>query len=255
MDEAVDGVVEADQFGGALGGQADSGAEAGPQSLATAAQLGGEVLDAETATAELDLSPCPGDLRVDAVVVPEPRRQRGVRQPVPGESGRIVGNLLFVPAIGQPLWPLLPDVVLRQAMSSAFTRDVQIPDQFVADLRGMTYRSLTATSTASDDYLRERTETDRLTDLGVPAMVLYGSQDNVGSRTLSRTTAASPASGSRASTVATRPWSKSPAAPARSSVTSQVSTEFRKPSAAWPGPPADEHHARTCPICARMRWL
>ncbi|MEU5764079.1 alpha/beta hydrolase [Nocardia sp. NPDC047648] len=88
-----------------------------------------------------------------------------------------VGNLLFVPAIGQPLWPLLPDVVLRQAMSSAFTRDVQIPDQFVADLRGMTYRSLTATSTASDDYLRERTETDRLIDLGVPAMVLYGSQD------------------------------------------------------------------------------
>ncbi|WP_433522901.1 alpha/beta fold hydrolase [Nocardia pseudovaccinii] len=88
-----------------------------------------------------------------------------------------VGNLLFVPAIGQPLWPLLPDVVLRQAMSSAFTRDVRIPDQFVADLRGMTYRSLTATSTASNDYLRERTEPDRLTDLGVPAMVLYGTQD------------------------------------------------------------------------------
>ncbi|MFD8248493.1 alpha/beta fold hydrolase [Nocardia sp. NPDC059691] len=88
-----------------------------------------------------------------------------------------VGNLLFVPAIGQPLWPLLPDAVLRQAMSSAFTRDVRIPDQFVADLRGMTYRSLTATSTASDDYLRERSEPDRLTDLGVPAMVLYGSQD------------------------------------------------------------------------------
>ncbi len=88
-----------------------------------------------------------------------------------------IGDLLFVPAIGQPLWPLLPDFVLRQAMSSAFTRDVQIPDQFVADLRGMTYRSLTATSTASDDYLRERTEPDRLTDLGVPAMVLYGAQD------------------------------------------------------------------------------
>ncbi|MGY2125843.1 hypothetical protein ACW9HJ_30735 [Nocardia gipuzkoensis] len=54
---------------------------------------------------------------------------------------------------------------------------MQIPDQFVADLRGMTYRSLTAISTASDDHLRERSETDRLTELGVQAMVLYDSQD------------------------------------------------------------------------------
>ncbi|MEC3917653.1 alpha/beta fold hydrolase [Nocardia sp. CDC160] len=88
-----------------------------------------------------------------------------------------VGELLLNPAIGQPLWPLLPDAAIRMAMSSAFTRDVQIPDQWVSDLHGMTYRSVTATSAASDDYLTQRTEPARLTDLAIPTMVIYGTRD------------------------------------------------------------------------------
>ncbi|MCU1647720.1 MAG: alpha/beta hydrolase family protein [Nocardia sp.] len=87
------------------------------------------------------------------------------------------GTLLSIPAIGQPLWPLLPDAAIRAALSTAFTRDVHIPDQIVADVRGMTYRSLTATSDASDTYLRDRTEPDRLTDVALPTMVLFGSED------------------------------------------------------------------------------
>ncbi len=88
-----------------------------------------------------------------------------------------LGDLLFQPAIGQPLWPLLPDAVLRMSMSSAFTRDDQIPDALVADMRAMTYRSITATSDASDEYLRDRQEPDRLANLDLPAMVIYGSRD------------------------------------------------------------------------------
>jgi pimeloyl-ACP methyl ester carboxylesterase len=42
----------------------------------------------------------------------------------------------------------------------------------------MTYRSITATSDASDVYLRERREPDRLADLGLPSLVLYGSRDH-----------------------------------------------------------------------------
>jgi pimeloyl-ACP methyl ester carboxylesterase len=86
-------------------------------------------------------------------------------------------ELLFNPAIGQPLWPLLPDAAIRYALSSAFTRDVPVPERIVADVRGMTYQSLTATSNASDAYLRDRPEPDRLVDLGLPTMVIYGSKD------------------------------------------------------------------------------
>lgn len=87
------------------------------------------------------------------------------------------GDLLLEPAIGQPLWPLLPDAAIRYSLSSAFTRDVPVPERIVADVRSMTYRSLTATSHASDAYLRERPEPDRLVDLGLPTMVVYGAQD------------------------------------------------------------------------------
>ncbi|MGW4772685.1 alpha/beta fold hydrolase [Nocardia sp. NPDC004278] len=87
------------------------------------------------------------------------------------------GDLLFNPAIGQPLWPLLPDAAIRYFLSSAFTRDVPVPERIVADVRGMTYRSLTATSNASDAYLRDLPEPDQLVDLGLPTMVIYGSRD------------------------------------------------------------------------------
>lgn len=87
------------------------------------------------------------------------------------------GDLLLNPAIGQPLWPLLPDAAIRYSLNSAFTRDVPISERIVADVRGMTYRSLSATSNASDAYLRERPAPDRLVDLGLPTMVIYGSQD------------------------------------------------------------------------------
>lgn len=88
-----------------------------------------------------------------------------------------VGDLLFNPAIGQPLWPLLPDAAIRYSLSSAFTRDVPIPERIVADVRGMTYRSFTATSNASNAYLRDRAEPDRLARIGLPTMVLFGSWD------------------------------------------------------------------------------
>lgn len=85
--------------------------------------------------------------------------------------------LLSLPGLGQAVWPLLPDAAIRLALSSAFTRDVVIPDEVIADVHGMTYRSLTATSSASDDYLRAQPESDRLAALALPSMVIHGSAD------------------------------------------------------------------------------
>ncbi|WP_086821714.1 alpha/beta fold hydrolase [Allokutzneria sp. NRRL B-24872] len=92
-----------------------------------------------------------------------------------GES--FVAELMTTPVIGQLLWRLRTDGALRGALSTAFTREVRVPDQIVADVRGMTYRGLTATSEASTAYLRERPVPDRLADLGLPTLVIFGSQD------------------------------------------------------------------------------
>ncbi|MFJ9448093.1 alpha/beta fold hydrolase [Kitasatospora sp. NPDC101235] len=88
-----------------------------------------------------------------------------------------VAHLVTTPVVGQFLWRLRTDGTIRDALGNAFTRHVQIPGRIVADIRGMTYRSLTATDAASSAYLEERPLPDRLAGLGLPTLVLFGSQD------------------------------------------------------------------------------
>ncbi|MEV6389539.1 alpha/beta fold hydrolase [Nocardia xishanensis] len=89
-----------------------------------------------------------------------------------------VSRLLTTPVAGEALWQLRTDGLLRQSSSSAFaTDDFPIPQQFIDDLRGMTYHSITATMAAAIDYLNQRTLPDRLTALGKPLLVIFGEQD------------------------------------------------------------------------------
>ncbi|MFJ9366236.1 alpha/beta fold hydrolase [Nocardia sp. NPDC101769] len=87
-------------------------------------------------------------------------------------------QLLTTPGVGDLLWQVRTDDLLRQALHSAFATDTYpIPQQFVDDLRGMTYHAVTATDAASTDYISQRTLPDRLTDLGKPLLVIFGDQD------------------------------------------------------------------------------
>ena len=93
-------------------------------------------------------------------------------------SNGVVGQLMFAPVVGQLLWRLRTDSLIRQAASTAVSRHgYEIPQQFVDDVRGMTYHAFTATSRASDDYLRQRALPDRLTPLGTPLLVIFGEDD------------------------------------------------------------------------------
>jgi len=88
-----------------------------------------------------------------------------------------VGKLIDVPVVGQLLWRLRTDGLIRKGLSTAFTPGFEIPQPFVDDLRGMTYHSLTTASHASDDYVNERAVPDRLAALGKPLLVIFGEQD------------------------------------------------------------------------------
>ncbi|RZQ60837.1 alpha/beta fold hydrolase [Amycolatopsis suaedae] len=92
-----------------------------------------------------------------------------------GES--FAGRLMTTPVIGELIWRLRSDGTIRDAMSTAFTREVRVPDQLVADVAGMTYRGLTGTDEAVSEYLTERPVPDRLAGLGLPALVVFGSRD------------------------------------------------------------------------------
>jgi pimeloyl-ACP methyl ester carboxylesterase len=88
-----------------------------------------------------------------------------------------VGKLVFAPVLGQLLWRLRTDGILRRGLSTAFAPGFKIPQQLVDDTRGMTYHALTAASHASDDYLQQRPLPDRLAGLGKPLLVIFGEQD------------------------------------------------------------------------------
>lgn len=88
-----------------------------------------------------------------------------------------VARLITTPVVGELIWRLRTDSTIRDALSTAFTREVQIPDQIIADIRGMTYRSLTATDEAVDAFLKERPIPHRLAGLDLPTLVIFGSQD------------------------------------------------------------------------------
>jgi pimeloyl-ACP methyl ester carboxylesterase len=81
-------------------------------------------------------------------------------------------------AIDPSRWPDVSDEQLRQFASSAFSREgYQVPLEFLSEVRAMTFHSLTATTQASRDYVREQALPDRLAPLGKPLLVIFGEDD------------------------------------------------------------------------------
>jgi pimeloyl-ACP methyl ester carboxylesterase len=79
--------------------------------------------------------------------------------------------------IGFSQWPPT-DEQIRQLASTGFSRPgYEIPQQFLDDVRGMTYHSFTAIMLAPRDYLEQRALPDRLKALRRPLQVIFGDQD------------------------------------------------------------------------------
>jgi len=94
-------------------------------------------------------------------------------------SSGLVGDLVSAPLVGQLLWRLQTDSLVRKAMSSAFSRPgYQIPQELVDDTRATTYHALHATDAASTRYLQEQTLPDRLRSFTRPLMVIFGQDDH-----------------------------------------------------------------------------
>jgi pimeloyl-ACP methyl ester carboxylesterase len=81
-------------------------------------------------------------------------------------------------AIGASQWPNVSDEQLRQFASPAFSRPgYQIPLELLNEVRAMTFHSLTTTTQASRDYVKEQALPDRLAPLGKPLLVIFGEED------------------------------------------------------------------------------
>jgi pimeloyl-ACP methyl ester carboxylesterase len=84
---------------------------------------------------------------------------------------------LSAPPLGPLVWALRSDAMIRKGMSAAFARPVDVPDDVVADVRGITYRAFRTVLRRNTAYIAERSVPERLAALDVPVLVIFGAAD------------------------------------------------------------------------------
>ena len=91
----------------------------------------------------------------------------------------LTARLGFVPVLGQAIKRTVPDGMVRAGLESAFAEGTEVPDEFVEDFHRMTYSSYDGSSDASASFAEEEPLDRRLTEAGVPLLVIFGSEDGI----------------------------------------------------------------------------
>lgn len=86
-------------------------------------------------------------------------------------------KLATAPVIGQAAWHVTPDSMVRDGLSDAFAEGFDVPDEFVEDLRRMTFTSFSEADKL--DGFHDTPLPERLTETGLPVLVIFGAQDTV----------------------------------------------------------------------------
>lgn len=84
---------------------------------------------------------------------------------------------LLAPPLGPLLWPRRSDAMTRKGINATCARPVDIPDDLVAEVRGITYRTFRSVLRCNAAYIAERSVPERLAAVGVPILVVFGTAD------------------------------------------------------------------------------
>jgi pimeloyl-ACP methyl ester carboxylesterase len=86
-------------------------------------------------------------------------------------------RVLLARPLGPLLWSRRSDAMIRRAISMTFARPVDIPDDLVAEMRGITYHAFREVLRRNTAYITERSVPERLAALEVPVLVIFGTAD------------------------------------------------------------------------------
>ena len=95
-----------------------------------------------------------------------------------GDLGFIAG-LAFKPVIGEALWTIKPDFSVRDGLGVAFAPDFDVPDEFVEDVKRLTYTAYDSSPTGTDEFLDDDPLDQRMAGTGKPLMVLMGAEEQI----------------------------------------------------------------------------
>jgi pimeloyl-ACP methyl ester carboxylesterase len=94
-------------------------------------------------------------------------------------------KLSHVPVLGEALWRLRLDSMIRSGYANAFAPGFDVkaafddPNRVVEDNRAMTYTSFADSSTKAEDYLDQQPIASRLRATGVPVLAIEGDEDQI----------------------------------------------------------------------------
>jgi pimeloyl-ACP methyl ester carboxylesterase len=95
-----------------------------------------------------------------------------------GDVG-FIGELPFQPVIGEALWRVKPDFSIRDGLEIAFAPGFEVPDEFVEDVKRMTYGAYAGSHDAFEDYTDARSMPERVAALGLPALAVMGAEEQI----------------------------------------------------------------------------
>jgi pimeloyl-ACP methyl ester carboxylesterase len=95
-----------------------------------------------------------------------------------GDVG-FIGELAFTPIIGEALWRIKPDFSIRDGLEVAFAPGFKVPDEFVEDVKRMTYSAYADSRDAFDSYTGEKALPQRGAALGMPLLAIMGAEEQI----------------------------------------------------------------------------
>ncbi|HKG36898.1 MAG TPA: alpha/beta hydrolase [Solirubrobacterales bacterium] len=95
-----------------------------------------------------------------------------------GDLG-FLARLGFTPVVGEALWRVKTDFAIRDGLEDAFAPGYDVPDEFVEDVRQMTYTSYDDSSAKEDDYSGEKPLDERVAASFVPLLAIFGEEDQI----------------------------------------------------------------------------
>ncbi|MFD4022700.1 alpha/beta fold hydrolase [Streptomyces sp. NPDC058576] len=84
---------------------------------------------------------------------------------------------LIAPPLGPLLWRVRSDAMLRRGVTAVCHRPVDVPDDLVAEVRVIGYRTFRTVLSRNNAYIAERSVPERLSTLDVPVLVIFGAAD------------------------------------------------------------------------------
>ena len=89
------------------------------------------------------------------------------------------GRLATWPVVGELVRRFAPDQVIRTGIDAAFADGVDVPDEFVDELDGMTFSSYDKSTTLANEFVERQPNSVRIDRSRVPLLVIFGTEDEI----------------------------------------------------------------------------